>query len=485
MAIQDKYRIPLTTFPFILLFVTGYLLTFKSFNSNLFEYSAYSLVAMTSCVVLIAPMQFADSRVRAILVALSLFLLTYFIRFYWIALDPSPVKRMLAPGEPFLAMVADRSALLKSFELSVVAFSVFCLSAAAALCWLRKGRDPLGKLIAKSDSIKFGVIARWPLLITAALMTGLAYTSYIYHIGEMGAPSGDALPFRLKGIIFHARTMLIPLTIVLLIHLAERGGDMITSRLAILILVLHGIADMFLRNSRSTLLLTVLLLLFLMLADGIKLRRVEKALLGALAALAFFLVPIMTEFRQGRLNYHLSHIDALFRALDVLGSDWLLQAFKGIEFVLFRMPGLECLWNMLALGAEPLGVQSIDVIKAKNGIAGYLTYSVYSFKESDNHLFAPGFAGWHYLVGGLPAITLGSFVAGVLSVAGWNRLNQRYFESGPVAQVFFLWMLFIALTEGALDSMANMFVVGVMTIVAMELSLRLVFRRAPFNNYKI
>jgi hypothetical protein len=189
---------------------------------------------------------------------------------------------------------------------------------------------------------------------------------------------------------------------------------------------------------------------------------------------------------------NLPYIEAFSSAFNVVGKDWFKQIFKGFEFILFRMPGIESLWNIIALRIEPLGISSIDVINLKNGIAGHLTYESFSHKlpfpmktEIDSTLMAPGFVGWFYLVAGLPAIVLGSLLIGLLSVLGWKFLDRRCFESGPVAQVFFLWMLFMALIEGTLDNMVYMFLVGLITIVALEVGLRMFIRRAPSENFNL
>jgi hypothetical protein len=246
---------------------------------------------------------------------------------------------------------------------------------------------------------------------------------------------------------------------------------------------MHGVLDMLLRNSRSALLLSLLLLVFLMLADGIKLRRKEKMFLGFIIMLALVMVPIMTEYRHFRLAYALSYMEAFSSALNAVEDDWLTKILKGLEFVLFRMPGIESLWCMITVGVEPLGIHGIDVINSKNGIAGYLTYIIYPLRETDYTLLAPSFVGWLYLVGGLPMIVLGSLFAGALPVLVWKFVDRRYIEVGPVAQAFFLWMFFMALTEGTLDSMVRMFLVGLITIVALEISLRMFTRKESCENF--
>lgn len=463
-------------------FFAGYFLTLKYFDNNSVEYLAYNLLAAASCAILLTQIKLFDQKFVAVWMALILFMMVYFIRFYWISIDTSPVEIML-PVNSYIVMVADRDALLQAFKLSVMAFAGFSLSAATLLFFMGKNNGNVCQYDDNTHSALSGLIAKRSLLVVTLLMMVLAYVTYKYHIGEMGAPSGEALPFRLKGVVFYARTMLIPLVILLAIYLAQRSGHILTSRLGIVILVMNGVIDMLLRNSRSGLLLSLLLLVFLMLAGGIKLRSKEKVFLGVMITFAFFMIPIMTQYRQMRLLENLPHVEAFSSALNVVGKDWVKQIFKGMEFILFRMPGIETLWSLISLRAEPLGIHSIDVIHSKNGIAGYLTYVIHPMKVENYTLLAPGFVGWFYLVAGLPAIVLGSMFTGALSVLGWKFLDRRYIESGKIAQVFFLWMLFMALTEGTLDSMILMFMVGIITIVAMETGLRMFVRKEPRENF--
>ena len=484
-----KWAIPLV-------FMLGYFLIRKYFDGNSVEFLTYSLVALSSCVVLLTQLKLMEQKFVAVWIALIIFLLVYFIRFYWITIDALPINRMLPWSSlfKFSTMVEDRVSLLRAFKLSVTAFTCFSLAAAALLFYMRELGSSAYQSADEGRSTLHGLIAKRSLWAVTLFMSVLGYISYAYHIGEMGAQLSDPLPFHLKGVVFYASTIVVPLVILLSIFLAERSGCMITSRVGMLILIMHGVMNMLLRNSRSALLLSLILLIFLMLAGGVKLRLKEKVLFGAMMILGFWMVPIMTVYRSYRTTFNQSVVDAFFSALSNVAQNGSDQIFKGVEFVFFRMPGIECLWNMLARHAEPLGAYSIDVIHQKDGIAGYVTRVIYSYGESmyfpasfvdaqlfAPSLFAPSFVGWCYLVAGLPAIMVGSVLLGILSVLGGKFLNRKYLETGPVAQVFFLWILFMALTEGTLDSMIHMFIVGLITIVFLEASLRLITRMKPFQ----
>jgi hypothetical protein len=166
--------------------------------------------------------------------------------------------------------------------------------------------------------------------------------------------------------------------------------------------------------------------------------------------------------------------EALNNAISVVGDNWWKSLSEGIKFVFFRIPGIEALWCMLANGAQPLGSQSREALQSINGIAGHLSYNIYFTKFEDNSLSAPSYLGWFYLVGGLPALVFGGFIASVVSAFGWRFLGRNCLECAPVAQVFLLWMLFVALTEGTLDTMIYLVLAGVAFLVGIEFGLRLI-----------
>ncbi len=456
---------------FLLIFPSGYLLTYKYFIGMSIEFAICNILAMLSLAILLKHINFSNKKFTAIWFAIVLLLMGYFVRFYWITIDPYPVEKML-PWNPFRTMVANRDALFLSFQLSAIAFSSFCLSV-FVLLYMSQNGTLIRLLPPQRDNRILSIgINRIFLTLICILIALLAYLSYRYQIGEMGSSPSDPLPFRLRGIIFYVRVVCIPIFILICISVMDYANDVIGSRVGILILILNGVADMFLRNSRSSLLLALLLLVFLLLVGGVRLRVKEKVFLGLIAVLAFVMVPVMTEYREVRVTQNLSYLDALVVLFEKGDKSWLLQFTQGLKFVLFRMPGIESIWCQLALGARPLGIYSLDVINSTNGIAGYLTLVIHPMKASDQTLLAPGFVGWLFLVGGTSVIVLGSLCLGFITVCAWNLVDTVFNKINATAKAFLLWMLFLALTEGTLDSMGFMLLAGIATLTSLEILLR-------------
>lgn len=459
----------LSRWALLLVFVIGYLVSKTYFSFASFEYFIYNLLALGACAILLNQLKSFEYRYMAAWLVLIIIITVYFLRLYWIALDPTPVQVML-PWNPYQNMLLKKDLFLYAFKLSTVMFASFCVVCAWLLNYLRDYN--FKKLSLKHEDLRVHKLSEKVLLIILPpIMLSLYFLTYYYQIGFMGASSGEPLPFRLKGIVFYASVVFVPLLIALLIYAAEQCEHKLMSSFGILLMIVHGVALMLLRGSRSSLLLSILLLAFLVMAGGLKLQRNQKIFIGIFVLGAFFMVPVMTIYRNLRVEQGMLLFEAITHALYLAQNDLAGTFLKGIKFVLFRMPGIESLWCMLAQGVTPLGTRIFDVFASLNGVAGHLTYNIYPLKPEHNTLLAPSFVGWFYLVAGLPAVAIGGVLAALLSVIGWVVTSRNYLKCGLIAQTFLLWMLFVALTEGTLDTMGLLVFSGIACITIIELTL--------------
>lgn len=461
---------------FPLVFIGGYAITCSRYEGVAAEYFLWHLLALTSCAVVLGNIRGFQYRHAGIWMVLSIFLAVNVVRFYWLTIDPAAVKIMM-PSDSYTFMNGSPDALYSSFVLMVISFALVCLSMVILDRWFKTSCYPCDVENSVQPLACYKLVVKYFPIIVFTTMVVLGYAAHHFHIGEMGAASGDPLPFRLKGIIFYMRTVVIPILILTIIFSAEKVCNFRVARLGIGLLIAHGLLDMVIRGSRSSLLLVLLLLFFLVISKGITLLKAEKIGLGIAVTFAMFMVPLMTQYRAMRVVGGLSVLDALGAAFDKLGANWFIEIFHGVKFVFFRMPGIESVWAMKALHAEPLYARSLDVISDKMGVAGYLTYYVHpGMYQSNNTLLAPGYIGWFYLVAGISGVVLGSVMMGAVAVMGWNFVSRSASRSGAVGCVFYFWMLFLALTEGTLDSMRYMFAVGVGSILLLEIWFRYLSR---------
>jgi hypothetical protein len=460
---------------FLLIFVIGYFATRSYFDFAATEYFIYNLLVLIACAIFIAMLKRLKHRNFAVWFSFAILILLYFVRAYWIVIDPTPVKKML-PLDSYLMMLEHKIFFLYAFKFSTILFTTFCIFSVLLLYFIQNIYHE--KKVENQISSNIYILIRkflWIILPPVALF--FYFLINHYQIGFMGLLVTETLPFRLRGLVFYASTVVIPLLIALLIISAEKSKNMKSVNLGILFMIVHGIVLMVLRGSRSSLLLSLLLIVFLVIVCPIKLNRNQKLTISIFTFFAFFMVPIITIYRDFRINgiykdihlYGSGTIEALTQAILIIKNDLITTVVQGVKFIFFRMPGVESLWCMLVKGAQPIGHQLLDVFSTNNGVAGYLTYNIYSFEQNYNSLFAPSYAGWFYLTAGLfPGAMLSGVMAALISVIGWKFTNFKFIKSKAVMQVFLLWILFLVLTDGAIDIMGLQVISGIICIVFIE-----------------
>ncbi len=428
--------------------------------------------ALAAGYVLLRQLDDLTPRNAAVWLVLFLFIALYFFRYCYLVVDPTPLVRTLF--DDAYASITRRPDLLQwALTQSVSVFTVFCLVSA----WLlHRGTSATGAPLRRPSGTALdgvgGKLTQVLMVVLPLLMLVLGYVALKYHIGQMGVAPGDPLPFRLKGVIFHARYILLPLLILLLILLGRRAGNSAVERLCFLLLLVHAASDMVLRGSRSSLLLGVLLIVFLVAAGGARLRRADILASAGVGVAAVWLTPLILHYRVLRSLSNDGIIATLRQVPGRLGGNLIDLLRDGMAFVYFRLPGIETAWTLGSYDATPLGTQLLPTVISKYGITGYLNFDIYKIPVEAYTLFAPGFVGWLYLAGGISGLVIGALVLSWLCSVLPGQLYGRGLKCAPVANVFLLWMIFLALTDGTVDSLGFMIAVGLMSLTAIEILLR-------------
>jgi len=284
----------------------------------------------------------------------------------------------------------------------------------------------------------------------------------------MGVTPGEPLPFRLKGVVFYARHVLIPLLILAIIYRAALAGNRRLFSVGLLLLAIHGISDTILRGSRSSLLLCLLLAVFLSASGGLRIHRRGILILVGLIIGAILLIPTITQYRMLRIESDAGLWQLFVSAFDSANHDPLSTLKRSFNSIYFRIPGIETAWAIGSLVSEPLGAGLIETVRSQFGVTGYLNFNIYQVPVEANTLFAPGFVGWFYLAGGWPGLAIGGLALAILCVWLPRLIYAGRLRWSPLANTFFLWILFISLTDGTLDSNFLLITAGLATLIALE-----------------
>ena len=293
-------------------FFIGFLFTYKYYFDNLIEYSIIILLLIIISIFFIAKIKINDIRNFIGWFFISIFSFLYFVRFYWITLDPLPIFPMLQ-NSTYIIINTNKLALLNSFFLASLTYIIFCVF----YIYLNKKfyssyfyiNNDLNNYL--KNKIYIDKLNNKIFYICILFIFILSYLTYKYDIGVMGKKNEINLPYKLTGIIFYIKSIVIPLMILMIISLANKNNNTLMCRLAILLFLTNSCFDMLLRNSRGTLLFSLLILLLFVILINIRIRMFEIASLSSIFLISVFLVPIFIAYRQIRNGLNLSIYESI------------------------------------------------------------------------------------------------------------------------------------------------------------------------------
>ena len=434
----------------------------------------YLLLAMGACAYLLNRLDSVRAETAAVWLVLSVFIVFYFLRYPYLMFDPTPVIAT-HPDSISTFFRNNGDGLGEALAFSALAFCSFCLTAGALLGRLNAAQN-------WTDDMPREAITRMAsalMIVIPLLMLVLGYVTYVHHIGQMGVPTGEPLPFRLKGIVFYGRTVVLPLMILALINFGTKLDSRPLALLGVSLLVVHGVSDMMLRGSRSSLLLCLLLALFLIVGRGFKVRRMGLVIMAALVLAAIWLMPIVLQYRMLRMHSDAGLWGLMQQAFAASHDDALALLKHALLNVYYRIPGIETAWAIINVDGKPLGSALWTTVRSPFGMTGYLNFTLYHVPAEENTLYAPGFIGWLYLAGGHVLLLLGPALLAWVCV----RVPCWVFTSGspnaPIVNAFLLWILFLTLTDGTPDANVLLITSGLVALAGWELIGKWVRRRQP------
>jgi len=400
--------------------------------------------------------------------ALSIFLALYFVRLTLLLDDPVRLDQTF-PEIISSYFHTGRTDLGMAFAETMLVFVPFCLAATATLSLLG-ARQHMTFVSTRQLGAPYLYVAY--VFGVFLLMVVSGYVAYKYRIGQMGVDPGVPLPFRLKGVVFYGRTVVLPLLILSIIYLGHAADKRSLVLFGFGLLLLHGVSDMALRGSRSSLLLIVLLAAFLVGSGGLRLKRLTILALGVILAIAIWLFPIVMNYRALRIVSDAGGLALFFQALESARSDVISSLIENLAVIYYRIPGIETIWSIIGFNGEPLNYTAIQEMRTPLGVTGHLNFGVYKLSPDTLTLYAPGFVGWLFLVGGQVFLMFGGVLLGVLCVLVPRLIYQSRLHSKPIASTFFLWLLFISMTDATIDGNVLMLATGVVGLILVEIVLR-------------
>jgi hypothetical protein len=428
----------------------GFFWVLPAFGENWHSYVPPFLLVFILMAITFALLRRRQFYNVAVISVIMLFWFAYFIRFFLIVAHPGSVY-FLVPKIAWSSF--DNPGILQtSFIYLSAAFCTFCVSviffSLTLGCRMERRiaiRNARVKVNERTPSGMFVMLA-----ILALVFLNFIYLSY--GIGMMGEFVENPLPFKLTGAIVYTKSVIVPCLLVLHIYWAQKSGRFVWARLGVLVLFLSGIFDMYVYKSRGALLFQTFPLGLVWLLAGFNLYKFDKLILVLVLTGTFLFIPIVTALRFNS-------------ALELVPIN---QIVDGINFIFFRITGIDQFMVILNLG-EPISIDNLwSVLSSPRGIAGYYTTQLLNYAEHIPQTFAPSMLGCLYLVGGLPGILAGVIFLGFLATYMWNIFGLFYPKCAPVVKSYFLVFLLLSITEGIAQGIIISFIIAAVLLWFME-----------------
>lgn len=448
----------------LLIFPLSFWLTCSKFPDFLFEYFILTLCAAILAAVLLLLLPGDFLKCAPVWIVFLAYILAYFVKYYLIVYVPELL------GDGYFSRLSwgvdNPSKWLEVYTVIVQSFASVCLAGALVSILFRGRSVSYSAYLAHQHIVNCSAVRIMNnlSLLVPFLMMITAVVARLYGIGEMGDHQDTAkLPFRLGGAVFYTRLIIIPVLAIFYIWLALSKHYKKHAKLALFLLMIHGVSDMLLRSSKGFIVILIIQLFFLLLL----MRKIDRQKIKLFAFFFVFAIPaytLMASYRSMRLIYpNIGIFDALSLAIDYMpektsynSGDIGMVSRLLFDFIM-RLVGADSLALAITM---PISQQRFDM-------------SVYFNDTLGGFGVAPSFIGWLYLYGGVPFVWMSGVVLLALMII-WSFLLRSSLLTLPVIQSYFLFWVLLLITEGTLESQG----VILLSMVASFMILELIMRRA-------
>jgi hypothetical protein len=448
---KKRYR---TRWLLLLIFFIGYIATFSIFEDYALEYFVLTVVSCFVCSLLLSRLNHSLQVTFPFWLIFVVFLVAYYFKFYWLAICPEK-GAIMWPQFPSLFFHPD--SLIAAYSITTYGFGAFCVTS-----WFLLGKPYYLKIKKISYQItsnnRYRFVSSLVLLIVPFLMVITSFIMYKTGISVSGAES-VYLPFRLAGIIYYTRTILIPALLLLLIWCSEQVGWYKKSMIGLILLFLHGFTQTILTTTKAGILSILILAFLLFLLTGFKIRKGHIWFFGGSLLMGIFLFSVAAEYRLARISGVGSLISMLSIATESI-QHWFLNFGDILSYafstIFLRFTGVEMLMVYTGLDIKPLAQHAWKVIAAPGGLSTYVTLDIFGYLSHAKNSVAPGMVGWFYLVGGTSLVIFGLVGFTIVTHLLWKILTRMKLRSLPVARVLFLSLLQMIAMDGVLEGLISL-----------------------------
>lgn len=445
----------------LFIFILGYIATFTHFPNHTIEYFSLTFICIIACFVLLAKLNRPFINNLPIWIILSVLLVAYFLKFYMliIFIDFMEIKEIAT----YYHYLVSENVMYETFFIMSSAFFVFCMTA-----WVIIEFSHISIDTSKTCNVDYKSLIPSLQILIIVLILITSFITYLSGASRMGADTVE-LPFRLSGWLYNIRVTLLPLLLLLLISSADNSGIHKHLRIAIILLLIHGISDILLRSSRGALLNIAIMLSMLFIIKG-RVTRKGINLVLAVVLVTILAFPFLTVYRANRAKNDIQSVvtsleDSIFE-VSFYSQSYLDTLLKTIISMSNRLVGSEALL-VAATNDSPLGFDFLNI-----SVHNYFTFHVLGVPPHAITGFAPSLLGWLYLIGELNLVIVGMFLYVFMVWIIWKTLLKTNLCCREVALAFFLFLLIGYSSGGIPNRFLLDVIISISSIAACEIIMR-------------
>ncbi len=436
-------------------------LNLKYFERDIVEALLLSVLSFVSGASMVFLVRRRNDQSIALLTFLSVFSVAYYLGLFRIVANPEWI--LLAPI-PVVATVDGVMAVFRlityCFTASVASYSIVpILRVRPRYCFV-EATNLIGK--------NFGFL----LVFVLSLIVVTSLVMMKTGIAVMGGESVE-LPFRLAGIIFYTRAIVIPGILLVLITTADTKKEKVSMVLVCLVYVVFSFTDTILRASRGSLIYGIMNVGLLCLSTGrLYWSRVYMALTVVLVSGLVW--PVVTEYRALRTR-------SLYAGIDLKGIEDTgklagtvnINPVEGINMVVDRITGSNSLLATATSRADLEYELFLD-----GSVTRFYTNRVLGFPVRNIHSSSPSMIGWLYIAGGACSAVVGVSIILILCLAVEKYIIESRLRARHVIRVLCCVEMIRLLTGGVFEALPE----RVLTIIAVAIICETIMRSDMFSN---
>lgn len=386
-----------------------------------------------------------------------IFLAGYFLKFCFLFINDGHVVNSISP---FIQPLITQNNLLKAYEITILAYVVFCITS-VVLMWLFRFRTISNYY--RYHLTDMNIIFTKKLFIIALLLSGSLsiVTTYIQAVTGVGVMGNNViLPYRLAGIILYGRYF-ITYCLILLLFLTEDDRFKKIRTATMLLLFLHVLTISLLMTSRGAF-IGPILGLFVMWT--IMHNFTKSRLLTIICIISFVAImhPVISNLRNVRIDDPKNFIGSVSKIGDFNkvndGS-----SKSGFISIFTRITGIEQVVLSSTLADPGLDFRHMGqlLFDPQRSFSKIYTQDIEGRGNSIiNHGTAPSLVGAFFVLGGAVGVGAGMATWVFLGLLCWKTIPFLFNLTSPVALGSF-FSLYLSLTaEGTLDTIPLTFAVN-------------------------